>query len=245
MSFSHIFIYLLAAVTSVPLANRLGLGSVLGSLLPGVVIGPFGLRFVGGEGDDLMHVAEFGDAEQVETLGRFGIKSYCGDATRLDLLRIAGAERAKLFVIAIDNEDQELQTVELLPKNFPQLRILARATSRQHAYELLRGGVHDVYRETFGSAGDLSVDALQALGLPQQRAMRTAQIFREHDEASVREMAHVGSDDRTHTSRWRGCILRTSRTRWRPTASSKPKWPRTMPWRVEPAPRLCSRPDTA
>lgn len=135
------------------------------------------------------------DADQVETLGRFGIKSYYGDATRLDLLRTAGAGRARLFVIAIDHEEQALQIVDLVHENFPNLRILARATSRQHAYELLRRGVHDVYRETFGSAIDLSVDALQALGLPEPRAQRAAQLFREHDNASVREMAHVSTED--------------------------------------------------
>ncbi|MEP6956684.1 MAG: NAD-binding protein, partial [Chthoniobacterales bacterium] len=135
------------------------------------------------------------DAEQVETLGRFGIKSYYGDATRLDLLRTAGAERARLLVIAIDHEEQALQIVDLAHENFPQLKILARATSRQHAYELLRRGVPDVYRETFGSAVDLSVDALQSLGLPQERAERAAQIFRKHDIASVREMAGVDAKD--------------------------------------------------
>src|SRR6266513_1577150 len=83
------------------------------------------------------------DAEQVETLGRFGIKSYYGDATRLDLLRTAGAEKAQLFVIAIDQEEQALKIVDLIREHFPQLRILARATSRQHAYELLRRGVQD------------------------------------------------------------------------------------------------------
>ena len=135
------------------------------------------------------------DAEQVETLGRFGIKSYYGDATRLDLLRTAGAERAKLFVVAIDHEEQALRIVDLIHENFPNLRILARATSRQHAYELMRRGVEDVYRETFGSAVDLSVDALQALGMPQQRAIRAAQIFREHDNESVREMANIDEND--------------------------------------------------
>ena len=135
------------------------------------------------------------DADQVETLGRFGIKSYYGDATRLDLLRTAGAERAKLFVIAIDQEEQALRIVDLVHEHFPKLRILARATSRQHAYELLRRGVQDVYRETFGSAVDLSVGALEALGVTQQRALRAAQIFREHDEASVREMAQLEGDD--------------------------------------------------
>ncbi|MFL6530371.1 MAG: monovalent cation:proton antiporter-2 (CPA2) family protein [Chthoniobacterales bacterium] len=129
------------------------------------------------------------DAEQVETLARFGIKSFYGDATRLDLLRTAGAERARIFIIAIDNEDKALELVDLVQQNFPQLRILARATSRQHAYELLRKGVNDVYRETFGSAVDLSVGALGVLGLDPQRAQRAAQLFRQHDEESVREMA--------------------------------------------------------
>src|SRR6478672_4567493 len=135
------------------------------------------------------------DAEQVETLGRFGIKSFYGDATRLDLLHTAGAARARIFIIAIDNEEKALEVVDLVQANFPKLRILARATSRQHAYELLRKGVTDVYRETFGSAVDLSVHALGMLGLDGERALRAAQIFREHDEASVREMAQVQNGD--------------------------------------------------
>jgi monovalent cation:proton antiporter-2 (CPA2) family protein len=134
------------------------------------------------------------DAEQVETIGRFGIKSFYGDATRLDLLRTAGAERARIFIIAIDNEDKALQLVDLVQENFPHLRILARATSRQHAYELLRKGVSDVYRETLGSALDLSVGALGALGFEDERARRVAEIFRQHDEASVREMALLDRD---------------------------------------------------
>ena len=68
------------------------------------------------------------------------LKSFYGDATRLDLLRTAGAERARIFIIAIDNEDKALELVDLVQENFPQLRILARAASRQHAYELLRRG---------------------------------------------------------------------------------------------------------
>ena len=58
--FYQAFIYLAAAVVAVPLAKRLGLGSVLGYLLAGVVIGPFGLGLVGDEGQDVMHFAEFG-----------------------------------------------------------------------------------------------------------------------------------------------------------------------------------------
>src|SRR5438045_6712862 len=69
MSFSQAFIYLLAAVISVPLAKRLGLGSVLGYLCAGVVIGPFCLGLVGTEGQDVMHVAEFGVVMMLFVIG--------------------------------------------------------------------------------------------------------------------------------------------------------------------------------
>jgi Kef-type K+ transport systems, membrane components len=69
MSFSQAFIYLLAAVISVPLAKRLGLGSVLGYLLAGVVIGPFCFGLVGTEGQDVMHVAEFGVVMMLFVIG--------------------------------------------------------------------------------------------------------------------------------------------------------------------------------
>ena len=53
-------VYLMAAVVCVPLAKRLGMGSVLGYLAAGIVIGPFALGFIGEEGEDIMHFAEFG-----------------------------------------------------------------------------------------------------------------------------------------------------------------------------------------
>lgn len=58
--FAQALVYLAAAVIAVPFASRLGLGSVLGYLLAGVAIGPYGLGFIGEEGGDLMHAAEFG-----------------------------------------------------------------------------------------------------------------------------------------------------------------------------------------
>jgi monovalent cation:proton antiporter-2 (CPA2) family protein len=54
------FVYLTAAVVAAPLFARLGLGSVLGYLIAGIVIGPFALNLVGREGQDVMHFAEFG-----------------------------------------------------------------------------------------------------------------------------------------------------------------------------------------
>ena len=58
--FFQALIYLLAAVVSVPLAKKLGLGSVLGYLFAGILIGPFVFGLVGTEADKVMHFAEFG-----------------------------------------------------------------------------------------------------------------------------------------------------------------------------------------
>jgi monovalent cation:H+ antiporter-2, CPA2 family len=56
----HLIVFLIAAIACVPLAKRLGLGSVLGYLAAGIIIGPFSFGLIGYEGKDLMHVAEFG-----------------------------------------------------------------------------------------------------------------------------------------------------------------------------------------
>jgi monovalent cation:proton antiporter-2 (CPA2) family protein len=151
------------------------------------------------------------DADQVETLRGFGLNSFYGDATRLDLLHSAGAARAKLFILAIDDEAKALQIIKLVQRHFPKLRILARAASRQHAYEILRLGVTEVYRETLGSALDLSVDALHALGLDEVRARRAASIFREHDEAAVREMAKLDDKSEDYISIARKHIVNLER----------------------------------
>jgi voltage-gated potassium channel Kch len=140
------------------------------------------------------------DADQVEMLGRFGMKSFYGDASRLDLLEAAGAARARLFVLAIDDEAKALEIIQTVQREFPRLKILARATSRQHAYEIIRLGVNQVYRETLDSALHLSVDALRELGMDERRARRVAEIFREHDEASVRDMARLGKVDDAYIS---------------------------------------------
>ncbi|MEO7598614.1 MAG: monovalent cation:proton antiporter-2 (CPA2) family protein, partial [Opitutus sp.] len=138
------------------------------------------------------------DADQVEIVRRLGMKVFYGDATRLDLLHAAGAARAKTIVIAIDGEDKAVQLVELVQKNFPKLKIFARAVGRVHAYEFQKRGVMTFYRETLGSSLDLGVDVLRDLGMPLQQAERAAQIFKKHDEQSVRELAKFWEDDETY-----------------------------------------------
>jgi monovalent cation:proton antiporter-2 (CPA2) family protein len=135
------------------------------------------------------------DAEQVEIVRRLGIKVFYGDATRLDLLHAAGAARAKLMVIAIDNESKAIELVDTARKHFPDLKIFARASGRVHAYEFQKRGVLTFYRETLGSSLDLGVDVLRSLGFRAHQAHRAAQLFKEHDERSVRDLAQFWEDD--------------------------------------------------
>lgn len=138
------------------------------------------------------------DADWIETLREFGLKSYYGDATRIDLLHSAGAATARIFVVALDEQASSLQLVETLREHFPHLVIFARAIDRTHAYELMRRGLplEHVYRETFGSSLEMGVDALESLGFDPAQAERAAHIFRQHDESGMRALAPLFDGDR-------------------------------------------------
>jgi glutathione-regulated potassium-efflux system ancillary protein KefC/glutathione-regulated potassium-efflux system protein KefB len=133
--------------------------------------------------------------EQIEVLHRFGWRVHYGDAGRLDLLRSAGAERAKLLVVAIDDRDKAVELVEAAREAFPNLTVIARAYDRRHAYELLRRGAHHVERETFESALNMGRRALTALGLSERRALKAAVVFREHDQALFQRLAPVAGEE--------------------------------------------------
>lgn len=58
--FLEAIVFLAGAIICVPIAKRLGLSSVIGYLLAGMLIGPYVLGFVGHEGEDILEFAEFG-----------------------------------------------------------------------------------------------------------------------------------------------------------------------------------------
>ena len=128
------------------------------------------------------------DPNQIDQLRRFGSKAYYGDATRLDLLEAAGARKAKLLVVAVDNPDSAMQIVRLARRHFHHLKLIVRARSRTDAFEYFEMGVPAV-RETFGSALDASEAALRALDFGPVAARRVVSRFRRHDEDLLAEQA--------------------------------------------------------
>jgi glutathione-regulated potassium-efflux system ancillary protein KefC len=121
------------------------------------------------------------DAEQIEVLRRFGFNVYYGDATRLDLLRTAGAEQARVLVIAIDDVEQSLKVADLAREHFPHLTVVARARNVQHYYDLRDRGVVHVEREILDSSLMSARSVLEAMGWQPHRARMLAMRFRRHN----------------------------------------------------------------
>jgi len=140
------------------------------------------------------------DSDRVDFLRRMGLAVHYGDATRADLLHAAGAARARLIVIALDQPERTLELVETVRQHFPQLTILARAFDWQDAHELLDAGVTHVYRDTLDTSLRLGADALRLLGFRAYRAHRAAQRFLKHDEESMRELTGRRRDGSSYVS---------------------------------------------
>lgn len=132
---------------------------------------------------------------QVDFVRGFGNKVYYGDATRLDLLRAAGAEQAKVLVLAIDDVDASVRTAEIVRQHFPQLQILARARNRQHAFRLLDLGIEHVMRETLYSSLETARAVLEALGLSRTKAELTVERFTALDAQTLLAQAALKGDE--------------------------------------------------
>jgi CPA2 family monovalent cation:H+ antiporter-2 len=126
------------------------------------------------------------DPDQIELLRKFGFKGYFGDASRLDLLRSAGAAKAKLLIVAVDDPEISLEIVRLAKAEFPRLKIFARARNRRHAYELSKAGVNYYKREVFDSSLEMAQQILVSLGKNESDIHSKAIKFKQHDEATLK-----------------------------------------------------------
>ena len=117
------------------------------------------------------------NAERIRDAADFGFKVYYGDGARLDILRAAGAEEARLIVYAADNREAAVKVAELVRDEFPLTPLLARSFDREHALELVHAGADWQMRETFHSALVTGEEALRRLGFgPEEIADTMAEV---------------------------------------------------------------------
>ena len=127
------------------------------------------------------------DSSQVDVVRRYGNTVHYGDASRLDILRAAGAEHARIFVLAIDDIEASMRTAEAVVREFPHLKIIARARNRRHAYNLMDLGIEHIFRETLQSSLAMSETVLGSLGLSDADTKRLTSSFQERDERLLLE----------------------------------------------------------
>lgn len=129
------------------------------------------------------------DSERVDLLTKLGYKVYFGDATNLNTLKAAKADEADLLIAAIDPPEVNDKLVHLAKTHFPNLKILIRARNRFDAYKYLNEGYDKIYRETFYTAIQVGIDALEELGMPHDAAVRQGEIFKVVDKLSLKKLS--------------------------------------------------------
>ena len=135
------------------------------------------------------------DAEMIETARSFGYRVFYGDATRLDLLRTAGAATAEILVVAVDDVEQSLGIVDLAKEHFPQLQLVVRARDATHWNKLRDRDITLIQREMFESSLLSAGSVLELLGYAAPDASRIVQLFKTHN-LDLLEQMHPHYKDR-------------------------------------------------
>jgi CPA2 family monovalent cation:H+ antiporter-2 len=118
---------------------------------------------------------------QIEVSGQFDIKVYYGDGTRVDLLRRAGAEEARLIAFCIDDPQMDGKILEPIMEAFPNAAIVVRAYDRRQLLRFADVEVAGIVREVYESAICMGIQAMQALGVPDGEIAEVERRYREND----------------------------------------------------------------
>jgi glutathione-regulated potassium-efflux system protein KefB len=168
---------------------------------PRVIIAGFGRmgqvvgRILRAEG--IPFVALDHSIEQMDMVRRFGNWNdiFYGDPARPELLRAAQADKAEVFVLASDDPESSLRVARVVRRQYPHLKIVARARNRQHVWRLMDMGIDEPVRETLYSSLKMTKQALIALGLAPERAADRVERFRRQDAELIKAQYLVYDDE--------------------------------------------------
>ncbi len=132
------------------------------------------------------------DVEIIKIASRFGRRVYYGDGTRLDVLRAAGADKAQIICVCIDDKEAALRIVDIVKTNFPQSQVFARSYDRIHAIELINRKADYFIRETMESALAFGSAVLQELGVSAEKTSDVLQDLRQRDFARLMKQQAEG-----------------------------------------------------
>ena len=133
--------------------------------------------------------------DKIDFVRNHGGKVYYGDATQPEILRAAGIEYAKIFILAIDDIEDSMNVARHIRLNYPALKLLVRARDRHHVHLLRDLGVNYIWRETYLSSLGMAYQALRDLGINEKDAYKSIELFRDYDEQLLAQQQHIYTDE--------------------------------------------------
>lgn len=133
--------------------------------------------------------------QRIDFVRRYGGKLYYGDITQPELLRSAGIEHAKVFVLAIDDVEDCMNVARHINLNYPHVTLLVRARDRYHMHLLRDVGIKHIWRETYLTSLGIGYRALCELGISQELAYDCVEVFRNYDEELLARQQRIYTDE--------------------------------------------------
>ncbi|MBL4638245.1 MAG: cation:proton antiporter [Proteobacteria bacterium] len=123
--------------------------------------------------------------ERVKAARAQGFPVFFGDASRIKVLQAAGAERAKMIVVALESPDQVDSLVALVRQYYPDMPIHARARDRQHCADLIINGATTTVSETLETSLRLTEEVLLGSGVDEVMVAQVIDEFRDDYYSNV------------------------------------------------------------
>ncbi len=131
--------------------------------------------------------------EHIEFIQQFGNRAFYGDASRLDLLKSAGIEHAKILFIAV-NDSKGFEIAKTVRKHFPHVKIITRVQNRFAVANYHDIGVNSCVREMFSSGLKAAELVLTSHGISDEKAAWMIKIFEQHDTDLLEEALQKNYD---------------------------------------------------
>lgn len=130
--------------------------------------------------------------DRIRQAATFGFRIYFGDGTRLDMLRAAGIEKAKIVAVCTHKKEITDKIVDLIRSEYPDVRLFVRSYDRVHSLELRAKDVEYELRETFESGLLFGRRTLEGLGASEDEAYTIGEDIRRRDEERLKLQAQEG-----------------------------------------------------
>ncbi|EXD37405.1 MULTISPECIES: monovalent cation:proton antiporter-2 (CPA2) family protein [Acinetobacter] len=133
--------------------------------------------------------------QRIDFVRRYGGTLYYGDVTQPEILRAAGIEKARIFVLAVDDVEDNMNVARHIRLNYPEIKLFVRARDRHHVHLLRDLGIEHIWRETYLSSLGMAYRVLCDMGVSAEQAYENIETFRDYDEKLLARQQSIYTDE--------------------------------------------------